>query len=679
MTALPRIETRSVWLLISLWLAATPAHAQWQPNGFPLTTAEGGQDGPHIAPDGSGGAIVVWRDFRNLYPTGTNSDLYAQRVTAEGRIAAGWPTDGFAVCTDSAYQDQPQIISDGMGGAYVAWIDRRDGMTTGVDHIYIQRLTAAGAIAPGWTPDGVPVCPTPGDQDLPELALDAAGGVFVVWDDFRRGRPADYNGQVDIYVQRMLPDGRVAAGWPTDGLAVCTAPGPRVVPNAVADGAGGLFVEWADGRNLASSGSDIYAQHLTPDGVIAPGWITNGLPVCTAPGHQNLAALAPDDLGGFIVAWQDLRSAPPGQPFNDYYTDIYAQRMTAQGAIAPGWITDGVPVSTAPDIQWNLGIASDGAGGSIIAWSDYRNYNPNAADLYAQRILANGAPAWPVDGVALSQAPYWQSAPAVVADGMSGALIAYETIDHVNNIYAQHVTAAGTFAPGWVPDVPVCDAPGVHGNPAAVSDGSGGMIVAWEDERDTTGFHIYAQHVAGDQPTPALVSLVSTQVELDQVVLTWFSPQRLSALVYRRTEGSSWTPLAEPRDAGDGVLVFEDRSVSEGRYAYRLGYSSGAGQAFTPEEWVSVPSGHALALSGFHPNPAVVNPIVSFSLASNQRARLEVFDGSGRALLGEDVGSLGPGRHTYSLSRGITWPPGVYWVRLTQGGRSLVAKGLVIR
>src|SRR5437016_5794766 len=102
MAARPRLETHSVWLLISLWLAATPARAQWQPNGIPLTTAAEGQDSPHIVSDGAGGAIVVWRDFRNLYPTGINSDVYAQRVTAEGRIGSGWPTDGFPVCTDSA-------------------------------------------------------------------------------------------------------------------------------------------------------------------------------------------------------------------------------------------------------------------------------------------------------------------------------------------------------------------------------------------------------------------------------------------------------------------------------------------------------------------------------------------------------------------------------------------------
>jgi len=45
-----------------------------------LCTATGLQGSPTIASDGAGGAIVTWTDFRS----GTNSDIYAQRVDANG-------------------------------------------------------------------------------------------------------------------------------------------------------------------------------------------------------------------------------------------------------------------------------------------------------------------------------------------------------------------------------------------------------------------------------------------------------------------------------------------------------------------------------------------------------------------------------------------------------------------
>src|SRR5437899_4021876 len=196
----PRLGTNAfrACLPVLLWLGASPAHAQWQPNGIPIATASGAQEDARIASDREGGAIVVWIDLRTY--DATQTDIYAQHVTAKGRIAPGWPAEGFPVCTDPAYQYDPKVIPDGAGGAYMTWIDARFGILD----IYLQRLTAAGAIAPGWTPNGIRVCPSPGYQDAPKLVPDGAGGVFVVWEDYRRGDPYGPIGQVDISAQRIL-------------------------------------------------------------------------------------------------------------------------------------------------------------------------------------------------------------------------------------------------------------------------------------------------------------------------------------------------------------------------------------------------------------------------------------------------------------------------------------------
>src|SRR5436309_10964795 len=128
------------------WLAAAPARAQWVPNGVPLCTADGSQTTPFITPDGQGGAIVGWRDGRDL---DTYLDIYAQRVTAKGMIAPGWPRDGVAVCADSAYQSLSGVASDGLGGAYFVWEDDRN-YDANLTDVYLQRVSAEGAIVPGW-------------------------------------------------------------------------------------------------------------------------------------------------------------------------------------------------------------------------------------------------------------------------------------------------------------------------------------------------------------------------------------------------------------------------------------------------------------------------------------------------------------------------------------------------
>jgi len=87
-----------------------------------------------------------------------------------------------------------------------------------------------------------------------------------------------------------------------------------------------------------------------------------------------------DGAGGAIVAWKDLRN---GSDF-----DIYAQHVQAGGAIDPAWPADGRALCTAIDDQDGQVIASDGAGGAVVAWFDGRG---ESLDIYASRVSSSGA------------------------------------------------------------------------------------------------------------------------------------------------------------------------------------------------------------------------------------------------------------------------------------------------
>jgi hypothetical protein len=86
-----------------------------------------------------------------------------------------------------------------------------------------------------------------------------------------------------------------------------------------------------------------------------------------------------------------------------------------------------------------------------------------------------------------------------------------------------------------------------------------------------------------------------------------------------------------------------------------------------------------LELLGLTPNPATRRLRVSFSLTSDDPARLEVLDLTGRRVRARDVGVLGAGRHVVDLTEGVMPAPGVYWVRLMQGHRALVRKATIVR
>lgn len=292
---------------------------------------------------------------------------------------------------------------------------------------------------------------------------------------------------------------------------------------------------------------------------------------------------------------------------------------------------------------------------------------------YAQRITPEGTipEGWPADGMAVGGGGF----PMLAPDGLGGAYIVWSR--SYEDIYAQHLTASGAVASGWDANgLPVCTHPAGQDEPVVTADGLGGAITAWLDGRNGNP-DIYAQRLEIDGPVATLISLSSAYAEPGRVVLRWYAASAgdLSATVYRRTETSDWARLGSAIWVGEHELEYEDRQVSAGRYAYRLGVD---GQ-FTDEVWVEVPATFAFRLDGFRPNPAAKDMRVSFSLASDVPGKIELIDVAGRRVLDQEVGSLGAGNHLLDLGSVATLRAGVYWIRLTQSGRSLIAKGIVAR
>jgi hypothetical protein len=88
----------------------------------------------------------------------------------------------------------------------------------------------------------------------------------------------------------------------------------------------------------------------------------------------------------------------------------------------------------------------------------------------------------------------------------------------------------------------------------------------------------------------------------------------------------------------------------------------------------------ALAIRRVTPNPATGGQLrVEFALRDGSPARLDLMDVAGRQLASRQVGTLGPGRHALDVSDGRALPPGIYLIRLTQNGREMRARAVVLR
>jgi hypothetical protein len=336
-----------------------------------ICNAPGYQEVQQLIPDGSGGAIITWADYRS----GTNYDIYAQRVDSAG--TKRWTANGVAICTEPDSQYSPDITSDGSGGAIITWDDAR---SVNYD-IYAQRVDSAGAVK--WTANGVLISTASGMQRLPRIVSDGSGGAIVAWADYR-------SGNADIYAQRV--DSTGAVKWTADGVGVCTAPVDQDHPRIISDGSGGAIITWYDYRG---GSSDIYAQRVDSAGAVK--WTANGVAICTDRAVNRFPQIISDGSGGAIITWADYRSGT-----ND---DIYAQRVDSTGAVK--WTANGVGVCTAPGSQYPE-IISDGSGGAIITWQDYRNGN---YDIYAQRVDSAGVVKWTANGVAICTAPGAQESP----------------------------------------------------------------------------------------------------------------------------------------------------------------------------------------------------------------------------------------------------------------------------
>jgi hypothetical protein len=149
--------------------------AQWRKNGIPLCLLPGDQEYPEIVSDNSGGAIVVWQDKRK----GSHYDIYAQHINAAGKPV--WKAGGVGICVVSYDQVKPQIVSDGSGGAIIAWQDKRSGSHY---DIYAQRIDAEGNIM--WSPGGSAICSAGNDQYGHQLISDGNSGAILTWTDERR-------------------------------------------------------------------------------------------------------------------------------------------------------------------------------------------------------------------------------------------------------------------------------------------------------------------------------------------------------------------------------------------------------------------------------------------------------------------------------------------------------------
>ncbi len=160
----------------------------WSINGLPVGATNGNQSAVDIlSTSSSNGVMVTWRDGRN-----GSDDIYIDKISPSGN--SSWQVNGVLLSNSNFNKLNPNICSDGNGGAIVTWQDS----TINDWDVYAQKINSIGQLQ--WQPGGEVVSSAIEIQSHPKNIPDGSGGSIFVWQDKRAN-------QYDIYCHHLDANG----------------------------------------------------------------------------------------------------------------------------------------------------------------------------------------------------------------------------------------------------------------------------------------------------------------------------------------------------------------------------------------------------------------------------------------------------------------------------------------
>jgi subtilisin-like proprotein convertase family protein len=388
----------------------SPLGAEFQVNTF----TQASQVQPQAVVDAAGNFVIVWTsDVQD----GSVNGIFARLFTSDG-IALG---DEFQVNVESIANQTEPTIALTPTGFVVAWTSQ-----AGAGGIHSRQFTVAGGIATGGPELQVSTFGTP-SQTQPVVARNAAGDYVVVWVETQKDPLVDPG----IYYQKFFGDGVTP---PTAELrANVTTIGSQQLPDVAIDAAGNFTIVWqtfVDEVAPLADHFDVVARRFDANGNALTGEIPLSTIVANA---QTAARVALTPGGGFVATWQsfdqdgdgfgvyarrfDSANNPLGAEFRvntttvnwqrrpaidatatgefiivwdgegpDFSTDIWAQRYDAAGQPIGAEFRINATPATGGFNKDQADVAFDGAGRFVVAWQDW------SSEIIVRQFDAAGLP-----------------------------------------------------------------------------------------------------------------------------------------------------------------------------------------------------------------------------------------------------------------------------------------------
>ena len=157
---------------------------------------------------------------------------------------------------------------------------------------------------------------------------------------------------------------------------------------------------------------------------------------------------------------------------------------------------DGAPIRQGVHVEWYRNVSPGNPGETIFIWSDTRFGMRN---IFAHKINQSGELLWGETGAIVTDLPGRQEDPVSITDGDGGVFIAWVDyrFDAQGDIFIQHLDNSGNILldPNGVA---LAQVEGKQITVNMCTDSLGGVFVTWQDKRGGIDDDIYGTHVSSD-------------------------------------------------------------------------------------------------------------------------------------------------------------------------------------
>jgi len=503
---------RKIYLALMIVTILKAQDMSWDSNGLPI------RQGVHIewqrtvCPGEPGSMIFVWSDTRY-----GSRNIFAQKVDSSGSLL--WGTGGSDVTNLPGRQEDPVAITDGDGGAFIAWVDYRFDEE---GDIFIQHVDNEGNRL--MDNDGVALARIDGRHLSINMCTDSLGGVYVAWQDKRNFLDDD------IYGTHVSSDHQVVAL--ASGIAIIEMNGTQGAKSLEYAGNNEATIIWSDTRS--GSGNDIYCQKLNMD--MDKIFADDGLAVAATADLETTPRTTYMTNDTSFIIWQS----------GTENTDIFYNILTSNGIL----FTDAVQLCNFDSPKVSPRVKRNSLGDIFIQWIDYRS-DPTDGNHYFQRITDSGGIVWDDNGVQLD--PSGDDHHARFSAGSSGEVFVYwerGTFPNVDIMY-QKIESDGTLL---LDDALfISDATGYQSMPNVLVDDGNGAFVVFSDQGNGS-IDLKVQKTDGSTAnfdTNGLIAMPGLDGDIeytkpmysgDDVILTWIDARDGKKVFGRTLDGSGPDP-----------------------------------------------------------------------------------------------------------------------------------------